>query len=140
MPELGLDAADETSHLRALMASEIVHDDDVAGSKLRQQHLADIEAEAFPIDRTIKETRGGEPIGTQRAQEGECVPAPVWSITLQSIAARAPAAQGRHVGLHPGLIEKDEPIWIEPGLQHAPALAASRHVGARLFGGEQSFF
>jgi hypothetical protein len=45
------------------VAAEIVHDDDVAGLEDRNELLLDIGAEAFAVDRTVEDTRGGELIG-----------------------------------------------------------------------------
>jgi hypothetical protein len=52
----------------------------------------------------------------------------------------APAPQGGHVGLDPGLIDEDEPARIKSGLPGSPTLAPTRDVGASLFEGEQCFF
>src|SRR6185312_9953483 len=49
------------------------------------------------------------------------------------LATRRPADQPRHVGLHPGFVEKDQPADIELGLQLGPELARRGDVLARSF-------
>ena len=55
-------------------------------------------------------------------------------------ALRAPATQRCHVGLDPGLIDKDQAPRIEAGLPRSPAAAPAGDVGASLLKGEQRFF
>ena len=122
------------------MAAEIVHDDDIAGLEDRQELLLDIGAEALAVDRTIEHARRGEPIAAQCAEEGQCPPVALWREAPQAFAFRPPAAQWRHVGLDPGLIDKDQPPRIEPSLPGSPAPAPTRDIGAGLLKGEQCFF
>jgi hypothetical protein len=64
----------------------------------------------------------------------------VRSEAAQALALGAPAAQRRHVGLDPGLVDEDELPGIEAGLPGAPAPTPTGNVGAGLFKREQRFF
>ena len=68
------------------MASEIVHDDNVAGLEDRQELLLDVGAEAFAVDRTVEHARGCEPVAAQCAEEGQRPPAAVWREAPQALA------------------------------------------------------
>ena len=81
-----------------------------------------------------------DPVAAQGCQEGQRSPVPLRHLGQELSPARRPAAQPRHVGLGPGLVDEDQPRRIKPALIGLPALALSRHVGAILLGGEQSFF
>jgi hypothetical protein len=54
----------------------------------------------------------------------------------QSFAFVCPAAQGGHIRLDPGFIDKDQLTWIEVGLEGAPSLSSSCDIGARLLKSE----
>ena len=53
---------DGRPHGRTLVAAQIVHNDDVARSKRRQQTLFDISQEAGPVERAIEDTRRGNTV------------------------------------------------------------------------------
>ena len=122
------------------MAAEIVHDDDVAGLQNGDELLLDISAEAMTVDRSIEDARRSEPVAAQSAEEGQRAPVSVRSIPSQAFALRSPAAQRSHVGLDPGLVDKDQLCGIEALLQGPPSLEPAHHVGARLLKREQRFF
>jgi hypothetical protein len=52
----------------------------------------------------------------------------------------ASTSGSNHFGVCSGLVDKDELAGIEACLIVFPRLTRSRHVGALLFGGVQSFF
>jgi hypothetical protein len=60
--------------------------------------------------------------------------------TAQALAARSPAVEGRHVGLDPGFIDKDQAARVEVGLEGPPALSPAGNIGTGLLKGEQCFF
>jgi hypothetical protein len=99
-----------------LVAAEIVHDDDVARPKLRNENLLNIGAEAFAVDGTIEQARCGETVAAQGAKERQCPPVAVWREAAHPLAFWPPSAQWGHVGLDPGLIDKDQASGIELGL------------------------
>jgi hypothetical protein len=64
----------------------------------------------------------------------------VRGLVQKSVATRCPAAQSRHVGFGPGLVDEDEARRIKSALIGFPAGASSGDVGTILFGCEQCFF
>nr|BAT26800.1 hypothetical protein [Aurantimonas coralicida] len=122
------------------MTAEIVHDDDVAGLEDRRQDLLDIGPEANAVDRSVEDARGGKAVAAQGADKGQSSPVAMWRKTTQALALRAPAAQRRHVGLDPGLINEDQPLWIDPGLPRSPAPPSAGDVDACLLQGVNSLW
>ena len=49
----------------ALVAAEIVHDDNVAGLERRHEEMLDIAFGAFAVDRSIKDARRVDPVAPQ---------------------------------------------------------------------------
>jgi hypothetical protein len=64
----------------------------------------------------------------------------VRSKRTQALAFGSPAAQRRHVGLDPSLVDEDKLLRIEITLPRAPSRALARDVGAGLLKREQCFF
>ncbi len=98
------------------MTAEIVHDDDVAGLKLRNENLLDIGAEAFAVDWAVEQARCGEAVAAQGAKECQRPPMAMWREAPHPLAFWPPSAQWGHVGLNPGLVDKDQASGIEVGL------------------------
>ena len=138
--EPGADRSDDFAHGLRLVTSKIVDDDDVSGTKRRQQELFDIGEKALPIDRPVEHARGLDTVAAQRRQESECSPVALRHLGQEPVPTRRPPAQTCHVGLGPGLVDEDQPGWIKPALMRFPAPALSRHVGAILLGCEEGFF
>jgi hypothetical protein len=122
------------------VAAQIVHDDDVARPQHRNKLLMHIGAEARAIDRAVEDTRRGQSVAAQCAEESHGAPMAMRGKAAQPLPFRAPAAQRGHVGLYPGLVDEDQTRRIEPTLPGFPALAAPGNVGAALLKGEQRFF
>ena len=59
---------------------------------------------------------------------------------LETLPARSPAAQGRHVGLDPGLVDEDEPLRLDAPLMGLPAGPLTGDVRPRLLGRQHGFF
>jgi hypothetical protein len=110
------------------VAAEIVHDDDVAGAERGHEALLDPGEEAGAVDRTIEHAGCLDAIVAQCGQERHRLPVGVRHLRLQPVAAAAPAAQGRHVRLRPGLVDKDETAGLEAVLMPPPAGAPTRDV------------
>lgn len=139
-PELGADSSYGPADDGRLVAAKVVHNDDVAGFKDGHELLLYIGTEALAVDRSVEDTRCRQPVAAQRAEEGQCAPMAVRSEAAQALAFRLPAAQRRHVGLDPRLIDEDQPSWVEAGLQGSPAPPPPRDVSTHLLKGEQRFF
>ena len=110
------------------MAAEVVHDDDVARLKLRNENLLNISAEAFAVDRAVEQARCGKAVAAQGAEESQRPPVAVGREAAQPFAFWPPSVQWGHVGLNPGLVDKDQASGIELGLPRAPALASTCDV------------
>ena len=138
--QLGAGRADELAYDLAPVAAEIVHDDDVAGPQRGQQNLLDIGGEAFAVDRAFEQPGRGDPVVAQRGQEGHGPPAAVRDLGDQAAAARRPAAQRRHVGPGPGLVDEDQAGRINAVLVLDPLRPPARDVRTVLFASHQRFF
>jgi hypothetical protein len=99
-----------------LVTTEIVHDDDVARLKLRNENLLNIGSEAFAVDGAVEQARCGEAVAAQGAKESQRPPVAVWREAPHPLAFWPPSAQWGHVGLDPGLVDKDQASRIELGL------------------------
>jgi hypothetical protein len=138
--ELGADGAQRPADGLGLVAAEIVDDDDIAWLERGDEHLLDIGEEAFTIDRSIEHARRVDAVDAQRADEGQRAPMPVRRPADEALAARIPAADRRHVGLDPGLVDKDETAGVDLGLVLLPACSAPGYVRSILLAGVQAFF
>ena len=122
------------------MASQIVHDDDVAGLERGHERVLDIGMEAYAVDRAIEEDGRIDPVVAQSCQEGKGSPSTEGRFGKETFASGAAAMAAGHVGLGPGLVDEDQPPRIEPILIASPSRAAARHIRPILFGGVQRFF
>lgn len=98
------------------MASDVIDDDDVAGAQGRDELLFDVGKEAWAVDRTVKDTRRGEPVTSKRRQEGDGAPLAMRSEADKAFASRPSASERRHVGLDPDLVDEHQTFRIEPNL------------------------
>ena len=130
------DRTNGLAHGVALVAAEIVHDDDVAGLERRHEELLDIGFEAFAVDRSIKDARCVDPVVPQGREECEGLPMPVRRLTAQALPSRPPAMGTHHVGFCPGLINEDEAGGINLSLMPFPACPSARDVGPVLLAGQ----
>ena len=107
---------DQAAQGSRLVAAKIVHDDDVARLKLRDENLLNIGAEAFAVDWAVEQARGGETVTAQGAKECQRPPMTMWREAPHPLAFWPPSAQWSHVGLDPGLVDKDQASRVEVGL------------------------
>jgi hypothetical protein len=124
----------------ALMTAEIVHDDDVARLQGWNQHALDIDPEAFAVDRAIDLPWRLDAIVAQSGDEGHGLPVPMRDLRFEPAPLERPASQRRHIGLGPGLVEKDQGPRINTALILGPLLTPSRDVRTVLLASHQSFF
>jgi hypothetical protein len=124
----------------AFVAAEIVEDDDITFGKGRSQYLLDVEGEEFPVDGAIDDPRGIDAIDPQGCDESECLPVTVRNPRRRALSPRSPAAQRRHVGLDPGLIEEGEPFRVDAMLMGLPSLPLASDVRPILLGRQNAFF
>lgn len=138
--ELGPGATDRLADGGPFVTAQIVHDDDVAGRERRHEELLYIVGEALAVDRLIEHARGVDPVTAERRQESHRAPMAIGHLGMEPLTDRRPAAQRRHVGLRPGLVDEDETRWIKPALILLPLLAPPCDLWPELFGGQHAFF
>lgn len=138
--EPGPGLADGLADQLAAVAAQIVHDHDVAGLKGGDQEGAHPGQEDLAVDRAIEQAGRIDPVAPEGGDEGQGLPAAERGLGLEAGAARAPAAQGRHVGLGPGLIDEHQAISVDAPLILAPLLTSAGHVRPILLLGQQAFF
>jgi hypothetical protein len=137
---VGSGVPDGASCPLAFVAAEIVEDHDVAFGKGRSKYPLDVESEEFSVDGAINDPRGINAIEAQGCDEGECLPVTVRNPRRQALSPRSPAAQRCHVGLDPGLVEKDEPFRVDAMLMGLPSLPLASDVWSILLGRQNAFF
>jgi len=138
--ELGSGRADRLADGLALMAAEVVHDDDIAGRERRHEELLDPGGEALAVDRSIEDARRVDPVMTQRCEEGQRAPFAERCPGDELLPAWRPAPDRCHVGLRPGLVDEDETLGIKPPLILLPLRPPARDPRPQLLDGEQRFF
>ena len=139
---------DELARGQAFVAAEVVGDDDVSGCQRRGQDLFDIGSECLTVDRAIEDAGSVDPVSAQGRDEGQGAPVAVRGTTGQALAERPPAAQGGHVGFHPGpapdlirsLVDEDKPLRVNPPLMPSPARAFRGDLRALDLAGQHAFF
>ena len=132
--------ANGRAHDFALVAAEIVHDDDVAGTKRWDENRFDVEEKALAIDGTIDEPGRLDTVMAERRKEGHRIPVTIRRLGFQAFSSWAPATQRRHICFGPGLVDKDEPSWINAILIPCPLGAPPSNVGTILLCGQKCFF
>ena len=105
-----------------------------------RQHLLDIEGEEFAIDGAVDDPRRADPVIAQRRDKGHGLPMAEGRSCFETLPTRSPAAQRRHVGLDPGLIDEDQARSVNVALMGLPADPFTGDVGAILFGWPDRFF
>ena len=110
------------------------------GAKVLHQELLDVSREGAAVDRPIEHQGRVDPIDAQGGQEGQRAPPPVRRLGDQTLAPLRAAMAPRHVRLHPGLIDEDQPTWRQPALILLPARTPAGHVRPVLLGCVQAFF
>jgi len=122
------------------VAAEIVHDDDVTGLQGWNENFRDVDREALTIDRTFEKSGGIDAVVTERRQEGRGLPAPMRDLSDQTPATRSPAAQRRHVGLGPCLVDEHQTARINAMAILDPLRPSPRDVRTIAFASYHAFF
>ena len=138
--EMGAGGPDGAAGGLSLVAAEVVEDDDVAFGEGRPENLLDVEGEELAVDRAVDDPGCVDAIASQGGDEGERLPMALRHAGLEPLSPRPPAAQGRHVGLDPGLVDEDEPSRLNPTLTGLPARPLAGDVGPHLLGRPHGFF
>ncbi len=138
--ELGASAADRSTNGDALMAAQVVHDDDVARAERRHQELLDISEEGLAVDGAVEHARCIDPIMAERGEKGKGSPVPVRHLRAKSLAAPGATMRAGHVRLRPGFVDEDQAFRIEAVLVFAPLNSPPGNRRSILLDGEHGFF
>jgi hypothetical protein len=138
--ELGACGTDGAADGLALVTAEIVEDDDVTRPEDGHEDLLDVGEEALAVDRTIDDARSLDAVVSEGSEEGQRAPSALGRLGNQPGTAQCPAVSARHVGLGPGLVDKDQAGRVDSILILPPLSAPTGHVGTVLFAGVQAFF
>jgi hypothetical protein len=98
-------------------------------------YLLDVGAENVAVHSAIHDQRGGEACGTQAGDKGGCFPVSVRNWGDQPLTTRRASVSTRHVGGGPGLVNEDQPVWIQARLAISPGPACGRYIRPLLLGG-----
>lgn len=132
--------ADGRSNSFALVAAQVIDDDNIAGFKSWNEKLFHIGGEADGVDGAIEDRRGVDPVMAKGCQKGQGFPVTVRCFGVEPRSPPAPSVGPCHIGLGPGLVDKDQAPGIDLSLIALPALAPPRHVRPVLLAGQHAFF
>src|SRR4051812_42459112 len=121
----------------ALVARQVVDDDDVARRERRHEDLSHVLQEALAINGAVEELGGGHAAQPQPGNERGLRAVPVRDRRAQAHASRRAAVQASHVGAGKALVDEHELRRIEIELGFEPVLTSLHHVGAVLLGSVQ---
>jgi len=138
--EVRADITDRIAGRLSFVTSQIVEDDDIASLQRWHQALLDPCCEGDAIDGAIKDEGGDDAVVAQAGQESQRLPMTVGNFCNERLSALTPAAGARHIGLDPGLVDEDEPLWIKPMLMGLPSFPKPGHLRAVLLARHQRFF
>ena len=113
---------------------------DVAGAQGWNQHLLDIGAKDFRVERAVEDPRRVDAIMAQGGEECHGIPVPERGFGLDPVAAFAPTPQGSHVGLGRCFVYKYQAFGVNPALILLPAHPPARHIRPVLLAGQHAFF
>jgi len=122
------------------VARQVVHDDDIAGSKLWQQHLGDIGFEPVAVDRSIQHHRRNHAGHAQSRNQRGGLAVAVGEAHPQPLAFLAAAMAAGHVGGRPRLVDEDQALGLQIELAVEPVVPLLQDVGTVLLDGMASLF
>jgi hypothetical protein len=137
---MGASVTDGAADALAFMAVEIIEHNDIADAQYWDEELDDPGEEDGPIDRAIDDAGSDDAVGAQPGEERHRGPAAVRDTADQALTSQRPTMRAGHVGLGPGLIDKDQALRINAFLIAPPPGPLARDVGPLLLGGAQGFF
>ena len=138
--QMGSRGTDGVAGGLTLVTAEVIEDDDLAFCQGGGQHFLDIEREELAVDGAVDDPGRADPVVTQRCDEGHCLPVAEGRRCLKTLPTRPPAAQRRHVGFDPGLVDKNQARSVDPALMGLPADPFTGDVGPILLGRQKGFF
>lgn len=131
---------DEGAYGGDLMSRQVVHDDDVASPKRRDQELLEPGQEDSAIHRPIDHQRRRDGVIAQAGHESRRLPMAMRGSSDEALIAATSPAQARHRRIGSGLIDEDELVGVKRGLIQLPVFSRESHVDPQLFGRVKAFF
>ena len=131
---------DRSACRRHLVGRQVIEHDNVARDEGWHEQALDPSGEGRAVHGAVDQHRRGQPVEPQSGDEGCRLPVAVRDRRPAALAAWAAAAQARHLGRSPGLVDEDEPRGIEVGLVLKPGLALGLHVDPVLLAGVRRLF
>lgn len=131
--DLGLGLPDCLCDSGHLVARQVVHHHQVAGTQTRHQDLLDVGEEQLAVECSIDRHRRGQAGGSQGGHEGGDLLVLVRHCLDDPRAGRSPPVPAGHGGGGTGLVEEDQPVRIETGLPDSPGGAGRGYVRTVLF-------
>ena len=112
--QLGSCRFDSFAHSVDLVRTEIVHHHHVAKPQFWAQDFIQIGEEYLPVRGRLDGHGGDHAAGTDGAQDGQHFPSTIGSGFVNARAASATCIQARHLRRDAALIEKDQPVQVDP--------------------------
>lgn len=129
--------------LFALVAGEIVENDNVAGLQGWAELGLDIGLKDRAVHRLVDDPGRGQAVAAQAGDEGLRSPVAEGRFGFQASADTSAPAKTGHLGGGAGLVKEDEPVGFLTQARLArcrPFMPGFVHIGTLDFGGQESFF
>ena len=140
VPELRACGFDPLADALNVMGAQVVHHEDVAGLKRRDEDLVEVGEKTVPVHRSIEQPRRGQAGHPQCPHECAGLPVMMRRMIVDARAAPTPAVAPQQVRRDPTFIEKREAGRINRGGDPLPVRPGRSDVGAILFGRADRFF
>ena len=122
------------------MGGEVIADDHITWGEFGRKNFAQVSQEGRTVHRAIQEPGSSQPVITQGRDEGGTLPVAMRHGGQTALAAFAAPIETAHLGVEPGLIQKDQsPVIPGPAL-FPPVLPGQLKLWPILLGGAQRFF
>lgn len=124
----------------ALVAGEVIQNDDIAGSERRGQDLGDVLSEDLPVHRLADDKRRNHSLACQAGKKGRGTAMPGRGMTDDPLALGGAAIAPGQVGGRGGFIKEDQTMRCQFRLAFTPQAPSLSHIRAMLFSGVNGFF
>lgn len=125
-------ALDQLARGDALVAGEVVHDDDVSWLERWRENVADVGLEPVAVDGAVQDHGGDHAAEPQARDQRGGLSVAVGEAHPQPGAARTPPVAAGHVGCRPGLVDEDQALGVEVWLGVEPGAPLLQNVRAVL--------